>query len=36
MPVENSMDHTDFMGVFCDPVRIRKFYKGVCETACAR
>ncbi len=36
MPVENSMDHTDFMGIFCDPVRIRKFYKGVCETACAR
>lgn len=36
MPVEESMDHTDFMGVFCDPIRIRKFYKGVCETACTR
>lgn len=34
MPINNSMDHTDFMGVFCDPIKIRKFYLGVCDTAC--
>lgn len=34
MPMENSMDHTDYMGVFCNPVEIRKFYLGVCDNAC--
>ena len=30
MPVIESMDHTDFMGVFSNPVKIRKFYLDVC------
>ncbi len=34
MPVINSMDHTDYMGVFYDPIKIRKFYKEVCELPC--
>ncbi len=35
MPVIESMDHTDYMGVFYSPVQLRKFYKGVCEQVCA-
>ncbi len=31
MPVIESMDHTDYMGVFSDPIATRKFYKEVCE-----
>ena len=33
MPVIESMDHTDYMGVFTNPVEIRKFYKEVCALA---
>lgn len=31
MPVIESMDHTDYMGVFYDPIKLRKFYKDICE-----
>lgn len=30
MPVIESMDHTDYMGVFADPILTRKFYKEMC------
>ncbi len=33
MPLIKSMDHTDYMGVFHNPVKLRKFYIGVCENA---
>lgn len=33
MPVMESFDHTDYMGVFTDPVKIRRFYTEVCELA---
>ncbi len=35
MPVVESMDHTDYMGVFYDPIKIRKFYKDICELVCS-
>ena len=31
MPVIESMDHTDYMGVFYNPIELRKFYLGICE-----
>lgn len=34
MPVIESMDHTDYMGVFTDPISLRKFYKEVCALPC--
>ncbi|MBP3327724.1 MAG: hypothetical protein J6L91_02315 [Clostridia bacterium] len=33
MPLVESMDHTDYMGVFCNPFKIRRFYIDVCENA---
>ncbi len=33
MPVIESMDHTDYMGVFSDPIYTRKFYKEICALA---
>ncbi|MDY6016496.1 MAG: hypothetical protein SPI97_02660 [Oscillospiraceae bacterium] len=35
MPVIESMDHTDYMGVFYNPIELRKFYSGVCELVCS-
>ncbi len=34
MPLLESTDHTDFMGTFTDPVKIRKFYLEVCSMPC--
>jgi hypothetical protein len=34
MPVMESTDHTDFMGMFYSPVKIRKFYSSMCELVC--
>lgn len=31
MPMIESMDHTDYMGVYSDPVKTRRFYKEMCE-----
>lgn len=33
MPVIESMDHTDYMGVFTNPIEIRRFYSDVCSLA---
>lgn len=33
MPTLESMDHTDYMGVFTNPIEIRRFYKEACELA---
>ena len=33
MPLIESMDHTDYMGVFCNPVKLRRFYVDMCENA---
>lgn len=35
MPVIHRMDHTDYMGMFTDPVKVRKFYLYLCENAAA-
>lgn len=34
MPIMESTDHTDFMGMFYSPVKIRKFYSSMCELVC--
>ena len=33
MPLIESMDHTDYMGVFCNPVKLRRFYVDMCKNA---
>lgn len=33
MPLIESMDHTDYMGVFYNPIKLRRFYLEVCENA---
>ncbi len=35
MPVMESTDHTDFMGMFYSPIKIRKFYSSMCELICS-
>lgn len=35
MPVMESTDHTDFMGMFYSPFKIRKFYSEMCSLVCS-
>lgn len=35
MPVIESMDHTDFMGMFYSPSKLKAFYSDMCELACS-